>query len=140
MKRRRSSEAARAGGFTLIEMLLVVVIIGILAGVVVTRLSGRSEEARIARAKSDLAGQLSLAIDLFEQDVGRLPSNDEGLQALVGNPGVPGWRGPYLKNGLKPDPWGTPYSYTLDTTTEHLYIVASAGADRAFSTDDDILP
>ena len=127
-------------GFTLVEMLLVVVIIGILAGVVAVRLSGRSEEARIVRAKADLGGNLSLALDLFEQDAGRYPTNEEGLDALVEDPGLPGWRGPYLKTGLKPDPWGTPYHYSVNPDDPAMYVVVSAGPDRRLSTQDDIEP
>jgi general secretion pathway protein G len=125
-------------GFTLVEILLVIVMIGILSGVLVSKLSGRSQEARIARAQSDITGTLSLALDMFEQDVGRYPSADEGLGALVLNPGSPGWKGPYLKGGLKPDPWGTPYQYQLDPDNPSIYILKSAGPDRQFDTQDDI--
>jgi general secretion pathway protein G len=126
-------------GFTLVEVLLVIVIIGILAGMLVTRLAGRSQEARTTRAQADIRGQLSLALDLFEQDVGRYPTTDEGLGALVQNPGIPGWKGPYLKGGLKPDPWGTPYSYGLQVDEAgNNYVVTSAGPDLQFGTEDDV--
>jgi len=125
-------------GFTLIEVLLVIVIIGVLAGVLVTRLSGRSEEARITRARSDINMALSLALDLFEQDVGRYPTADEGLQALVEDPGVPGWKGSYLKGGLKDDPWGNPYSYSLPADEGGQYRITSAGPDGQAGTGDDI--
>ena len=101
MHRQRRSFAVR--GFTLIEMLLVIVIIGILAGVLIPGLAGRSQEARIARAKSDL-NTISLALDMFEQDIGSYPTSDQGLTALATAPNVAGWKGPYLKTGLKPDP------------------------------------
>ena len=126
--------------FTLVEILLVVVIIGVLAGMMVTRLSGRSEEAKVARAQGDIRGQLSLALDLFEQDVGRYPTTSEGLEALVSDPGVPNWKGPYLKSGLKPDPWGQPYSYSMDERNATIYRLVSAGPDGQLETDDDILP
>ena len=125
-------------GFTLVEVLLVVVIIAVLAGMLVTRLSGRSQEARITRAKADIRGQLSLALDLFEQDVGRYPTTEEGLKALVEDPGIPGWKGPYLKGGLKPDPWGTDYSYSLNSEDLGQYVLASAGPDRQLGNNDDI--
>jgi general secretion pathway protein G len=118
-------------GFTLVEILLVVVIIGILAGLIVTRLSGKTEDARIARAKADMAGSLSLALDLLEQDVGRYPTTEEGLEALVTNPGIPGWERSYLKGGLKDDPWGTPYVYSY---------TADGGPDGQPDTEDDIYP
>ena len=128
----------RFGGFTLIELLLVIVIIGILAGTIVTSLSGRSQEARITRAQADIRAGLSLALDLFEQDIGRYPSEDEGLEALVINPGISGWRGPYLKGGLRSDPWGSEYGYTRDPGNPNYYILRCAGPDEQFGTDDDI--
>jgi general secretion pathway protein G len=84
--------ARNRSGFTLVEILLVVVIIGILAGLIATRLSGKTEDARIARAKADIAGSLSLALDLLEQDIGRYPTTEEGLAAHRGGPGGPGQR------------------------------------------------
>jgi len=130
----------RPRAFTLVEILLVIVIIGVLAGMLVTRLSGRTREARLARARADISGQLSLALDLFEQDVGRYPTTEEGLSALVTDPGAPGWKGPYLKTGLKLDPWDTPYVYAGDTSETGLYSLSSAGPDRQIGTEDDILP
>ncbi len=130
----------RTRGFTLAEVLLVVVIIGILAGVLATRLSGRSEEARIGTAKASIKGALSLSLDLFEQDVGRFPTTEEGLEALVTDPGVSGWKGPYLKTELKPDPWETPFSYVADSEDSTRYVLSSAGPDRQIGTEDDILP
>lgn len=126
-------------GFTLIELLLVIVIIGILAGMIVTSLTGRSREARIARAQTDIRGSLSLALDLFEQDIGRYPTDEEGLNALVINPGIPSWKKPYLKGGLKSDPWETPYDYSMDPDYPGLYILRSAGPDKQLGTEDDIV-
>ncbi len=125
--------------FTLIELLLVIVIIGILAGAVVTSLSGRSHEARITRAQADIRGNLSLALDLFEQDVGRYPTSDEGLTILVNNSGILGWRGPYLKGGLQKDPWGNDYVYSLDPNSPNHYMLSCAGPDTQTGTDDDIV-
>ena len=129
----------QSNGFTLIEMLLVIVLIGIISGAVVTSLSGRAEEARITRAKADISGSLSMALDMFEQDIGRYPTGDEGLQALLDNPGIPNWKGPYLKGReLKDDPWNTPFVYSMDPQHEGQYILASAGPDRQAGTQDDI--
>lgn len=127
-------------GFTLIEMLLVVIIIGILAGGIITSLSGKSQDAKVARAHADISGSLSLALDLFDQDVGRYPSAEEGLKALVENPGgnASNWKGPYLKGGLKNDPWGNPYIYTLDAEHAGRYLLRSAGPDGQAGTEDDI--
>jgi len=135
-----SKRSRRSAGFTLVEILLVIVIIGILAGMLATRLAGRSQEARITRAQADIRGHLSLALDLFEQDIGRYPTTDEGLEALVNDPGLEGWRGPYLKGGLKPDPWETAYAYALDADDPGRYTLASAGPDRQLGTEDDITP
>ena len=134
----RSDNARGRKGFTLVEMLLVVVIIGILAGMIVTNLSGRSREAKIARAQSDIRGQLSLALDLFEQDMDRFPTTEEGLEALVEDPGIPGWKGPYLKGELKGDPWDSPYIYQQDPEKPTVYELSSAGPDREPGTEDDI--
>jgi general secretion pathway protein G len=124
--------------FTLVEMLLVIVIIGVLAGTVVTSLSGRSQQAKITRAQADIRGSLALALDLFEQDTGRYPTNEEGLMALVRDLGVPGWQGPYLRGGLKADPWGNQYVYQLDSSQTGLYRLSSAGPDGQHGTEDDI--
>ncbi|MCY2927555.1 MAG: type II secretion system protein GspG, partial [Planctomycetota bacterium] len=77
------NEQHRQSAFTLVEILLVVVIIGILASVLVTSLAGRSQEARNSAAKSDIRSSLSVALDLFEQDCGRYPTEEEGLKVLV---------------------------------------------------------
>lgn len=125
-------------GFTLVEILLVVVIIGILAGLIATRLSGKAEDARVARARADVSGSLSLALDLFEQDTGRYPTTEEGLAALVTDPGIPGWKRSYIKGELKNDPWDTPYVYSSDDQGD--YVLFSAGPDRQPDTEDDIYP
>lgn len=120
------------------EMLLVIVIIGILVGGVAVSLSGRSQEAMVTRAKADVSGHLALALDLFETDLGRYPTEDEGLQVLVSSPGDSNWRGPYLKGELESDPWGMAYQYSLDTENTGRYLIRSAGPDRQFGNDDDI--
>ena len=85
-------------GFTLVELLIVVTILGILVAMVVPRLAGRTEQARLARAESDVKGNIALALDLYELDTGRYPTTEEGLAALRAEPpGAENWRGPYLK-------------------------------------------
>ncbi|HSZ54962.1 MAG TPA: type II secretion system major pseudopilin GspG [Tepidisphaeraceae bacterium] len=102
----------RKSGFTLVELMLVMLILAILAAVVVPRIAGRGEDAKKAAAKADITN-ISSALDSFEVECGRYPTSDEGLQALVMQPGnVPqgSWKGPYVKLVPK-DPWGNPYVY-----------------------------
>lgn len=117
--------SSRKSGFTLIEILLVVVIIGILVGIAVPRLSGRVEQSQIAAARSTMDA-LGTALDLYEMDTGRYPAS---LDALVNEPsGVQNWCGPYLKKGLPGDPWGNPYAYKYPGThNPHGYDLSSAG-------------
>ena len=130
---------ARAAGFTLIELLLVLVILAVLAAVVVPKFTGRSEQAREAAAKADIAS-LELALDQFEVDAGRFPSSDEGLAALVRQPSnVRTWNGPYIKRGPPNDPWNNPYVYRYPGQNNPKgYDLYSAGPDGSDGGDDDI--
>jgi general secretion pathway protein G len=105
------SRARWASGFTLLELLVVMVIIGLLAGFVAPRYFaqvGRSQ-VKVARAQIDA---LDKALDQFRLDLGRYPTSEEGLQVLVAQPnGETSWAGPYLKKGVPADPWGRPYVY-----------------------------
>jgi general secretion pathway protein G len=100
-------------GFTLIEILVVVVILGILALAVVPKIMGKPGEARIVQAKQNLQS-VTLALDMYKLDNHRYPSSEQGLQALVsrpsGSPEAPNWKGPYLDR-LPKDPWDHPYQY-----------------------------
>ncbi len=104
----------RLRGFTLIEIMVVVVIMGVLAALLVPRLMGRADDARILAAKQDIA-TLMQALKLYRLDNQRLPTTEQGLQALVTRPSVaplaPNWKtGGYLDR-LNKDPWGNPYQY-----------------------------
>lgn len=104
----------KIAGFTLIELMLVIVIISALVAMVVPRLAGRSEEALKKIAEADIQGNISLALKLYEVDNGRYPSTEQGLQALWVKPTAPpaprNWKGPYLEREPL-DPWRKPYSY-----------------------------
>jgi len=125
-------------GFTLIEILLVVIIIGILVSLVAPRLAGRSEEARKQAAKADIDGGIALAIDLYEVDNGHYPTK---LEDLVTKPSdAASWKGPYLKKGLSKDPWGNDYIYRLPGThNTSSYDLYSLGPDKQDGSQDDIV-
>jgi general secretion pathway protein G len=108
-ERHRRNRGARA--FTLIELMLVLVILAVLAAVVVPKLAGKGQQARITAATTDISN-LDTVLDNFEVDTGRYPTSQEGLNALIGAPsGLQGWKGPYLKKAVPNDPWGNPYVY-----------------------------
>jgi general secretion pathway protein G len=118
-----------ARGFTLIEILVVVVILGILAAIVVPKVMERPGEARVTRARQDIQGVVT-ALSLYKLDNFNYPSNEQGLDALVGKPSgqpdAPNWKG-YLDN-LPKDPWGRPYQY--QSPGQHgAFDVFSWGAD-----------
>ena len=128
--------------FTLIEIMIVVVIIAALAAMVVPRLTGRSEQARIAVATADIQGNIATALKLYELDNGTFPTTEQGLQALLeepsSDPAPLDWRGPYLEK--KPvDPWGNTYEYrSPGTHNTNGYDLFSVGRDGVAGTDDDI--
>jgi general secretion pathway protein G len=103
--------ARRRGGFTLLELLVVMVIIGLLAGFVAPRYFAQVGKSQVKVAKAQIDA-LDKALDQFRLDVGRYPTSEEGLAALTTAPGSePNWSGPYLKKGVPMDPWGRPYVY-----------------------------
>jgi len=124
-------------GFTLIELMLVVVIIGALVAMVMPRLTGRSEQARVSAAIADVRANMATALKLYELDNGYYPTTEEGLDALLSNPGsAKNWNGPYLER--KPlDPWGREYKYKCPGDHRRSdYDLYSLGKDGVESEDD----
>ena len=130
----------RGAGFTLIELMLVLVILSAIAAMVVPRLAGRSEEARRKVAETDIKGNLSVALKLYEVDNGRYPSGEQGLKALMEKPSSPpvprDWKGPYLEQEPL-DPWQKPYVYRYPGAhPPRDYDLYSFGPDGVESDDD----
>lgn len=129
-------------GFTLVELLLVITIIGVLAAVAVPRFFGRSKEARITAARQTIVGTFGIALDMYEQDAGYYPNTEQGLNVLIIGSNVTNWHGPYLKSASLPlDPWNNPYRYQYPSQlvdSQSLYDIISAGADGVYGNSDDI--
>jgi general secretion pathway protein G len=128
---------ARIKGFTLIELMLVVIIIGALVAMVFPRLTGRSEQARVAAAEADIRSNIATALKLYELDNGNFPSSEEGLNALLSKPSsARSWNGPYLEK--RPiDPWGREYKYKCPGDHRSAdYDLYSVGKDGVESADD----
>ncbi|SDZ80178.1 type II secretion system major pseudopilin GspG [Microbulbifer marinus] len=122
----------KSGGFTLIEIMVVIVILGVLAGLVVNAVGGKTEQARVTAAKSDIRA-IENALEFYKMDNFAYPSSDQGLEALVAKPsGFPeakNWTQPYLKSKQTPkDPWGNEYQY-ISPGSAGPFDLFSLGAD-----------
>lgn len=126
--------------FTLVEMLLVLVILATLAAIVIPKFAGRTQQAKVTAAKSQISG-FEISLDSFEVDNGFYPKGSDGLNALVVQPnGATSWSGPYLKKGIPLDPWGNAYIY--DSPGKHntdSYDIMSMGPDGRAGGEDDIV-
>lgn len=129
---RRASAGAAFGnrGFTLIELMVVVIIIGLLAALVAPKLFGKVEQSRVKAAQAQIE-LLGSALDQFRLDTGRYPSTSEGLGILRADTGgIEKWAGPYIKKEVPADPWGRAYAYTSPGEHDD-YDLVSLGADGA---------
>jgi general secretion pathway protein G len=119
-------------GFTLLEMLVVLVIIGLLAGLVGPKLFNRLDASKVQTAEAQLK-MLRGTIEMLRLDIGRLPTDQEGLGLLDNAPPnareAARWRGPYLEDVLPADPWGNPYIYAVPGANRQAFALYSYGAD-----------
>jgi len=126
-----SGGVGRQSGFTLIEIMVVVVILGILAAIIVPKVMSRPDQARVVKAKQDVRA-LEAALNAYKLDNFHYPSTDQGLEALVhkpsGNPPAKNWRDGGYINHLPKDPWGNPYHY-LNPGQHGTIDIWSDGAD-----------
>lgn len=138
MKRYMTTKRRARGGFTLVEMLLVLFILGTLAAIVIPKLAGRSEEAREIAAQTQIKN-FSTALDSFEIDNGYYPDGDDGLEDLIEEPkDANNWHGPYL-DSIPKDPWGIEYNYEYPGKHKKSgYDLSSNGPDERANTKDDI--
>lgn len=137
--RRNSSQFSSLRAFTLVELLLVLVILGVLAALVLPKFTGRTEQARATAAATQIS-TFATALDAYEVDTGSYPRGADGLRQLVSPPSdVTNWRGPYLKSDIPLDPWGHPYLYDYPGKLNPSgYDLRSAGPDGQLGNADDI--
>lgn len=141
-ERERGVVMSHQRAFTLIELMIVIVIIAALAAMVIPRLNGRSEDAKIAIAQADINANIALALKLYETDNGAYPKTEQGLAALMAiptaNPVPTHWKGPYLERNFI-DPWKNPYQYKCPGAHNPAsYDLYSLGKDGVEGTTDDI--
>ncbi|HEU4845875.1 MAG TPA: type II secretion system major pseudopilin GspG [Burkholderiaceae bacterium] len=128
-KKQAATGLRKAGGFTLLELLVVIVIIGLLAAYVGPKYFAQLGKSEVTIAKAQIEA-FEKSLDTYRLDVGRYPTTDEGLAALLAAPATAGakWNGPYLKKSVPSDPWGHPYQYRSPGTKGEFEIV-SLGRD-----------
>ena len=132
MRHHIPSMRARQQGFTLLEMIVVLVIIGLIMGLVGPRLFGQADKAKVQTAETQVK-MLGGALQTMRLDISRWPTEQEGLGLLTTKPGdataANGWAGPYLNDAVPMDPWGHPYQYGPAPSGTQPYTLYSFGAD-----------
>src|SRR3984893_10308899 len=127
--KRESLRSRKMGGFTLLELLVVMVIIGLLAVFVAPRYFSQVGKSQVKATRAQIDA-LDKAIEAFRLDMNRLPTAEEGLEVLnVSPPNEPEWAGPYLKKDVPHDPWGHPYVYVVPGTHKNDFDLMSYGKD-----------
>ena len=135
---KKQSRQKKSGAFTLIEIMVVVVILGILAATILPQFIGTTQEAKVSTAKATIA-ELESALERFNIHMDRYPTSEEGLKGLVEPPSAEDkkWSGPYIKL-LRPDPWGQPYQYRNPAVNRKTgFDLWSKGADSADGGEGD---
>lgn len=137
LRRRANVSTSRRHAFTLIELLIVCVILGILAATIIPQFFGATKDAKVSAAKTDIS-ELGSALERFYINMDRYPTSDEGLAVLAQPPSDAGtkWRGPYIKQ-LRMDPWGNPYQYQCPGThNQSSYDIWSKGPSSTDAGSD----
>ncbi|OGT38528.1 MAG: type II secretion system protein GspG [Gammaproteobacteria bacterium RIFCSPHIGHO2_12_FULL_37_14] len=128
----KSKNYKKMAGFTLIEVMVVVVILGILAAIIVPKIMSRPEQARVIKVKQDILA-IQSALDLYKLDNGLYPSTDQGLQALVMQPTIApiprSWKSDGYLQEVPTDPWGQTYQYMNDDEKLRIFSYGSKGRD-----------
>lgn len=144
----RLSSRHSNSGFTLLEMIVVLVIIGLIMGLVGPRLFSQADKAKVQTADTQIR-MLKGALETMRLDISRYPNDEQGLKLLVDRPTdekiAQRWQGPYLEDGLPEDPWGNPYQYSTKRSGSHDFSLYSNGADgksggEGFDADIGLLP
>ena len=133
---RKNIRQLHKAGFTLIELMVVVVILGILATIIMPRVLGRPEQARRMKAKIDIRN-IQSALALFKTDTGRFPTTSEGLEVLVSDPGIKGYNSDGYLDKVPSDPWGNKYIYISPGVHSKDYDLESFGRDGEDGGTDD---
>ncbi|MFQ1699187.1 type II secretion system major pseudopilin GspG [Loktanella agnita] len=137
-RRRPTRRRGSAKGFSLVEMLVAVAIVGLLVALVGPSAIRQLQGSRVTAAEAQII-QLRSALDIFLIDTGRYPNEDEGLVVLANGGAIPGWNGPYLRDGQIPnDPWGGTYLYSLNDGQVRISSLGADGRPGGTGNDADV--